>query len=390
MFEVFASSTAVAAVPVIIWLGLLLTPWRPWSTRERLEADDDTHRSADLDGITVLIPARNEADTLAATLAALQSQGLGLQVLVIDDQSTDDTAAIAARFAGVRVISGQPLPQGWTGKLWALEQGKLRVRTAITLLLDADIQLQPGLLATLLAFKRREQLHFVSLMADLRRSGFWDCLLLPAFVYYFKLLYPFALSNGRSRYVAAAAGGCVLVDTEVLRRVGAFACLRNALIDDCALARQVKNAGFRTWIGLSRDVISLRPYTSLSSIHDMVARTAFTQLGYSTWLLLGVTLIFLLAYGAPLALLNVAVDRPWALLAWAAMTLSYLPILRYYRMSPLWALLLPLTALLYLGMTWSSAFRYWRGIRSQWKGRRYALPTHHALEKSASDADTPS
>lgn len=393
MFEVFAHSTAMIALPVIIWLGVLLAPWRPWSTRERLEADDDTHRPADLNGITVLIPARNEADTLVTTLAALQRQGLGLQVVVIDDQSTDGTATVAAGFAGVRVISGQPLPQGWTGKLWALEQGRSRVRTPITLLLDADIQLQPGLLSTLLAFKRREQLHFVSLMADLRRSSFWDCLLLPAFVYYFKLLYPFGLSNARSRYVAAAAGGCVLVDTEVLRRIDAFACLGDALIDDCALARQVKNAGYRTWTGLSRDVISLRPYGSLTSIHDMVARTAFTQLGYSTWLLLGVTLMFILAYGAPLALLGVPVDRPWALLAWAAMTLTYLPILRYYRISPLWALLLPLTALLYLGMTWSSALRYWRGIRSQWKGRRYSmdpLPSRPTLDKAPSDADTPS
>jgi hopene-associated glycosyltransferase HpnB len=393
MLEILVHSTAVTAVPVIIWLGVLLAPWRPWSTRERLEVDAQGRRAADLSDVTVLIPARNEADALPATLAALQCQGHGLQVVVIDDQSSDGTATIAAGFPGARVVSAQPLPAGWTGKLWALEQGKSQVRTSITLLLDADIQLQPGLLATLLAFKRRERLHFVSLMADLRRSGFWDCLLLPAFVYYFKLLYPFALSNARSRHVAAAAGGCVLVDTEVLRRVGAFACLRDALIDDCALARQVKNAGYRSWMGLSRDVISLRPYGSLTSIHDMVARTAFTQLGYSVWLLLGVTLIFMVAYGAPFVLLDVPIDRPWALIAWAAMTLSYLPILRYYRMSPLWALLLPLSAALYLGMTWSSAIRYWRGVRSQWKGRRYtpdSLRTRRTLEKTPSDADTPS
>ncbi|MDB5979793.1 MAG: hypothetical protein JWQ69_808 [Pseudomonas sp.] len=391
MLEVLAHSTAVTAVPVIIWLGVLLAPWRPWSTRERLEADDEIHQPADLSDITVLIPARNEADSLPATLAALQCQGHGLQVVVIDDQSSDGTATIAAGFPGTRVVSGQPLPQGWTGKLWALEQGKSQVRTSITLLLDADIQLQPGLLSTLLAFKHRERVQLVSLMADLRRSGFWDYLLLPAFVYYFKLLYPFALSNTRQRHVAAAAGGCVLVDTEVLRCIGAFVCLRDALIDDCALARQVKNAGFRTWMGLSRDVISLRPYGSLTSIHDMVARTAFTQLGYSAWLLLGVTLVFILAYGVPFAVLAEPSERPWALIAWAAMTLSYLPILRYYRMSPLWAFLLPLSAVLYLGMTWSSAIRYWRGIRSQWKGRRYtpdSLRTRRTLEKAPSDADT--
>jgi hopene-associated glycosyltransferase HpnB len=270
------------------------------------------------------------------------------------------------------VVSGQPLPEGWAGKLWALEQGKSHVDTPLTLLLDADIQLLPGLLPALLALKQREQRQFVSLMADLRRTSFWDRLLLPAFVYYFKLLYPFALSNSRHRHIAAAAGGCVLVDTQVLERIGAFNCLRNALIDDCSLARQVKNAGYRTWLGLSRSVISLRPYTSLKSIHEMVARSAFTQLGYSTPVLLLITVVFLLAYAGPFALLSVPAAQPWALLAWGAMTLSYLPILRYYGMSPLWALLLPVSAAFYLSMTWSSAIRYWRGVRSRWKGRVYS------------------
>jgi hopene-associated glycosyltransferase HpnB len=360
-----------ASIPALMWIGLLLLPWRPWSTREQLEADVHATPAADLAEITVLIPARNEAEVIGATLAALQVQGIGLNVVVIDDQSSDATVQTAAAYPNTRVISGQPLPEGWAGKLWALEQGMAHVHTAMTLLLDADIQLQPGLLGSLLAHKQREGRQFVSLMADLRRRSFWDRLLLPVFVYYFKLLYPFSLSNSRSRHVAAAAGGCVLVDTQVLRQVGAFASLRDALIDDCALARQVKNAGFSTWLGLSRDVVSLRPYGSLGSIHDMVARSAFTQLGYSTLLLLVVTAVFALAYGLPFVLLGFAHVWPLGLLAWVAMTLSYLPVLRYYRMSPLWALLLPLSAVLYLGMTWSSALRYWRGIRSRWKGRTY-------------------
>ncbi|MFJ3486943.1 glycosyltransferase [Pseudomonas sp. NPDC090202] len=364
-------SSAFALLPLIIWGAVLLAPWRPWSTRERLEVEAPPATAPDLSQITVLIPARNEASVLGATLDALQQQGLGLQIRVIDDQSDDTTAQIASGFANTRVIHGQPLPEGWAGKLWALEQGKSQVHTPMTLLLDADIQLQPGLLATLLAFKQREGKQFVSLIADLRRSSFWDCLLLPAFVYYFKLLYPFALSNSRFRHVAAAAGGCVLVDTAVLQRVGAFGCLRDALIDDCALARQVKNAGHSTWLGLSRDVISLRPYGTLGSIHDMVARSAFTQLGYSTPLLLGVTLVFLIAYAGPFVLLASTVYRPWALAAWLTMTVGYLPILRYYRMPLAWALLLPLSAAFYLGMTWSSALRYWRGVRSRWKGRVY-------------------
>lgn len=360
-----------ALVAAVMWIGLLLVPWRPWSTRERLEADP-TAEGIDLSEITVLIPARNEAEVIFTVLAGLRGQGEGLQVIVVDDQSDDATAAIAASFPHTRVIAGQPLPPGWAGKLWALEQGSRQVQTPMTLLLDADIQLQPGLLPTLLEHKRREQRQLVSLMADLRRTSLWDHLLLPVFVYYFKLLYPFSLSNSRNRLVAAAAGGCILVDTEVLHRIGAFASLRDALIDDCTLARQVKQAGYRTWIGLSRDVVSLRAYGSLGSIHHMVARSAFTQLGYSTAMLLLVTAVFALAFGAPLALLAAPHEWPLAWAAWIAMTISYLPMLRYYRMSWGWALLLPLSALLYLGMTWSSAIRYWRGVRSQWKGRVYS------------------
>ncbi|WP_425480244.1 glycosyltransferase [Dyella monticola] len=359
-----------ASLPALMWVGLLLTPWRPWSTRERIEADPHA-ASVDLSQITVLIPARNEADVIGLTLSGLQAQGSGLQIIVVDDQSTDDTGNIAAAFPNVRVIGGQPLPQGWAGKLWALEQGNAHVHTPMTLLLDADIQLQPGLLPALLAHKQHDNRQFVSLMADLRRTSFWDRLLLPAFVYYFKLLYPFSISNSSSRLVAAAAGGCILVDTQALQQAGAFASLRNALIDDCTLARQIKNAGYRTWLGLSRGVVSLRPYGNLRSIHDMVARSAFTQLGYSTLLLLVVTVLFAIAYGLPFAMLGSPAWR-LGLLALAAMMLSYVPMLRYYHMRLAWALLLPLGAVLYLGMTWSSAIRYWRGVRSKWKDRTYS------------------
>ncbi|MDE0853559.1 MAG: glycosyltransferase [Nevskia sp.] len=362
----------LAAPAAVIWFGTLLAPWRPWSTRERIEPDADAAREADLSDITVLIPARNEAQVIGTTLSGLRAQGRGLNVVVVDDQSGDATASIAASFASTRVISGKPLPAGWAGKLWALEQGKAEVRTPLTLLLDADIELRPGLLAALLRHKRAQGLHFVSLMADLRRTSFWDRLLLPAFVYYFKLLYPFALSNSRFRHVAAAAGGCVLVDTAALHMAGAFASLRGALIDDCTLARQIKNSGHRTWVGLSRGVVSLRPYGSLGSIHEMVARSAFTQLHYSRLLLLAVTLIFAAAYWLPLAGLFVPGARGLAAAALVAMMLGYWPTLRYYGMSPLWLLLTPLGATLYLAMTWSSAIRYWRGVRSRWKDRVYA------------------
>ena len=367
-----AEALWLAAPAAVIWFGTLLAPWFPWSTRERIEADASAEPDPDLRQVTVLIPARNEAEVIGTTLAGLRAQGPGLQVVLVDDQSTDDTARIALSFPGVRVISGQPLPAGWAGKLWALEQGRAEVRTPLTLLLDADIELRPGLLAALLRRKREQRLNFVSLMADLRRTSFWDRLLLPAFVYYFKLLYPFALSNSRFRYVAAAAGGCVLVDSAALRNVGAFASLRGALIDDCTLARQVKGASYRTWVGMSRGVVSLRPYGDLRSIHDMVARSAFTQLHYSSLLLLAVTLIFACAYWLPLAGLFVPGARALSALALLAMALGYWPTLRYYGLSPLWLLLKPLGATLYIGMTWSSAIRYWRGVRSRWKDRVYA------------------
>lgn len=365
------ASLWLAAPAAAMWLGNLLQPWRSWSTRERIEPDAGAAAAADLSGITVLIPARNEAEVIGTTLAGLQAQGQGLRVVVVDDQSSDGTARIAASFPNVRVVSGKPLPAGWAGKLWALEQGKAEVATPMTLLLDADIELRPGLLAALLRFKQADGRNFVSLMADLRRTSFWDRLLLPAFVYYFKLLYPFALSNSSFRHVAAAAGGCVLVDTAALQGAGAFASLRGALIDDCTLARKVKDAGNRTWVGLSRGVVSLRPYGSLRSIHDMVARSAFTQLRYSTLLLLLVTAVFIAAYWLPLAALLLPGARVPAAIGLAAMMLAYWPTLRYYGMSPLWLLLAPLGASLYLAMTWSSAIRYWRGVRSRWKDRVY-------------------
>lgn len=355
-----------------LWGGLLLLPWRPWMNREKLEAKAQGPL-IDLSTVTVLMPARDEASVIGLSLAGLREQGRDLSVVVIDDQSSDATAENARRW-GADVLDGTPLPVGWAGKLWALEQGLQRVRTPLTLLLDADIQLAPGMLQALLQHKRQHGLHFVSLMADLRRTTFWDRLLLPAFVYYFKLLYPFGLSNSRSTIVAAAAGGCILVDTDVLQKIGGFASLRDSLIDDCSLARHVKNAGFRTWIGLSRGVVSLRPYGALSSIHEMVARSAYTQLRYSPLLLVAVTLFFAIAYWIPLiAFLQApAPANMVALFAMLAMMISYLPILYYYREPPYFALLLPFTGSLYLAMTWSSALRYFRGVRSNWRGRRYA------------------
>lgn len=356
------------------WLAILALPWQPWRMRERFVADRSAV-DADLSDITVLIPARNEAATLARTLAALERQGRGLGCIVVDDGSADGTAAVAraADLANLTVIEGETMPAGWTGKLWALEQARQRAGAPRLLLLDADIEIAPGTIAALRERAVAESLGLVSLMAALRMESPVERLLMPAFIYFFKLLYPFALSNRGSRYVAAAAGGCVLLDGATLDRIGGFASLRDAVIDDCTLARCFRDAGARTWVGVTRDAVSLRGYDRLAPIHAMVARTAYTQLYCSPWLLAGCTLAMgLMFIVAPVGLLvGDAAVRGIAALALVAMAASYLPTLRYYGRSPAWVVALPLIGVLYLGMTWSSALRYWRGVRTAWRGRVY-------------------
>ncbi|MBI4006088.1 MAG: glycosyltransferase, partial [Gammaproteobacteria bacterium] len=260
----------------IVWTIILILPWRPWSTRESLDADPSLQ--LDLSCITVLIPARNEQLVIADTLDALLKQGQGLRIILIDDQSADDTVETARQkeFENLQIINGNNNPDGWTGKLWALEQGRHLVNTDLILLLDADIRLQPGTIAKLLSKLNREQLDMISLMACLRMKYFWEKLLIPAFIFFYKLLYPFQLSNSTSRYVAAAAGGCILIKTSALSEIGGFGSLKECLIDDCALARKIKNNNGKIWIGLTHSAISLRHYEYLQSIWDMVTRTAFT------------------------------------------------------------------------------------------------------------------
>ena len=366
----------LATVPgAVLWLIILLLPWRPWSTRERLESGP-SFEPVDLSGITVLIPARNEARGIGRTLTALERQGPGLEIVLIDDQSVDDTAgtARAAGPAGMRVIEGKPLPDGWTGKLWALEQGVAEIDTRYTLLLDADIEISDGIVGRMLELLRARNVKMVSLMATLSMVGLWEKLLMPSFIYFFKLLYPFHIANSSSSRVAAAAGGIVLVETGVLREIGGFAALKDELIDDCALAAKIKAAGHGTWVGLSHSVVSHRRYPTLRSIWNMVARTAYTQLQYSRALLVGCVLALLWTFVLPVAGLFAPdpMARAAAIIAGVAAAVTYMPTLIYYRRSPAWALLLPIIGALYLAMTVDSAYRFSRGIRSEWRGRVYA------------------
>ena len=370
------TTTWLALCGFLIWLSILLLPWRPWSTREALDADPSINTvSGD---VSVLIPARNEEDVIFRTLSSLKQQGDLREIILINDQSDDATVAQARKSecSNLNIIEGDTLEAGWSGKLWALEQGRQLVKSKYCLLLDADIELEPNTIPTLVSRMESDELDMISLMAYLRMQSTWELLLMPAFIYFFKLLYPFALANSKSRLIAAAAGGCILIKTERLEKIGGFAALKDALIDDCSLARKVKNSGARTWLGLTHSAISHRQYDTLDTIWDMVARTAYTQLLYSPALLLLCTLLMGLAFIVPVTSIFV-MNLPNALisiLACLLMMISYLPVLRYYRRNPLWALTLPLTGVLYLCMTWTSAMRHWRGTGAVWKNRAYARP----------------
>jgi hopene-associated glycosyltransferase HpnB len=365
----------LAAAGALIWLAILLLPWRPWDTREFMDSASASPE-ADLSDITALIPARNEGQVIGTTLSSLQAQGRNLAIVLVDDRSTDGTAASAQALAGknLRIISGELLPADWSGKLWALEQGFRHVETPLTLLIDADIELHPGIVAILRQKLKENPLHFISLMAEMRMVSLWERLLMPSFVYFFKMLYPFRLSNSGFTGVAAAAGGCILLETRLIKEIGGFKAIRNELIDDCALAKRVKLRGYRTWVGLTHSVRSLRSYENLAGIWNMVARTAFCQLHYSAILLVGTTVVMLTVFWLPIVGLffQPASAKVISAGALGAMILSYLPILKFYRQSRGWALALPLIATLYLAMTWTSAIRFWNGAGSPWKGRFYA------------------
>ena len=363
-----------------VWLIVAALPWRPWSTRERLDAGHGPAADVpDLSAVTVLIPAREERSYVARTLKSVAAQGPVHRIVLVDDQSTDGTAeaALACGLDKLLLVPGSTLPAGWTGKMWALEQGRKFVDTPAVLLLDADIELRAGTLDALLSKMRTEDLALVSLMARLRMRNFWEKLLMPAFIYFFKLLYPFRLSNSESRLVAAAAGGCILMRSDVLKQLGGFDAVRNEIIDDCALARRVKAAGLRTWLGLTHSAVSQRHYEELRSIWDMVARTAYAQLRYSPVRLTACSFLMALVFVVPLTVLFLgdamanAVAAPSLLL----MMGTYLPTLRYYGLSPLWSAAMPLIAVLFLLMTWTSAWRHWRGTGAQWKNRAYSGAT---------------
>ena len=365
----------IAVAAAIIWFSILLAPWRAWSTRERL--DDGIGESTDeLSDVAVLIPARNESGTITETLQWVAKQGDQVSITLVDDQSDDGTGARAraANIPSLQILDGAPLPAGWSGKVWALEQGRRGISRPFTVLLDADISLSPGVLPALREKMSDADVGLVSVMVELARDGFWATLLHPAFVYFFKLLYPFRLSNARGGFIAAAAGGCIMIRTRVLEEIGGFGALKDALIDDCALAKLVKLRGYRTWLGLTRKAVSRRESGRLSLVWQMVVRSAYTQLHYSPWWLLVCTVLMITAFLGPLVGLLSPVSWVQALgvATLMAMIASYAPTLRYYDLSYWWGLAMPGIGVLFLLMTWHSAIRFWCGRGTTWKGRHYS------------------
>jgi hopene-associated glycosyltransferase HpnB len=365
----------LAALSTLLWVGFALLFWGRWSNQEVLDAMEGFDGDAALEEITVLIPARNEAEVIQQTLKSVSEQGPGLKIVLIDDHSEDATVEKARQIthSNLRVVQSAPLPGGWGGKLWALEQGRLHVTTPYTLFLDADIELARGIVKTLREKMDRQGIPFLSLMAVPSMSSSWEKLLMPAFVYFFKVLYPFRRVNSQQTRVAAAAGGCILVESRLLDQIGGFESIRSAVIDDCALAGRVKSQGFKIWLGLTHSVKGVRGYQDLKQIWDMVARTAFDQLHYAVGLLVLCTLVMVLVYQVPVLMVvstNILI-RYLSMGSLVIMVLTYVPILRFYDRSWAWALCLPLIAALFLAMTWTSAIRYWRGERTRWKGRVY-------------------
>ena len=373
-------TVVLAALSLAIWLYLLL--FRGFFWRARLPAP--AAPPARWPSVVAVVPARNEAAVVGEAVSSLLSQDYPgrFSIMLVDDHSDDGTAAIAREAAAragkserLTVTGAQPLPQGWTGKLWALAEGVRQVEAGgdtpeLFLFTDADIAHHPSNLAELVARLEAERRDLVSLMVRLRCRSWAERLMIPAFVFFFAMLYPFAWSNDPHRSTAAAAGGCVLLRRSAYRRIGGFAALRGALIDDCALAKAVKESGGAIWLGLTQRTQSLRPYPAIGDIWRMVARTAYAQLRYSPLLLLGTVLGLALTYLVPPALAFAGGAAGWlAVAAWAAMSLSYLPMVLFYGLSPLWAPLLPATSLVYLAATLDSARRYWQGAGGEWKGR---------------------
>lgn len=375
MFKI--SLDAIAIISFLIWCWLLTAHGLFWRSTPVL---DRKKRPSGGAKVAVVIPARDEAEAIHRSLTSLLSQDYPgeLSIILVDDNSTDGTGEIAQQLADrdprLTILRGKPLAPGWSGKLWAVSQGlqhPAAIAADYVLLTDADIAHEPSHISSLIAKAEAENLDLVSEMVRLHCDTLPERALIPAFIFFFQMLYPFAWANDPKKKLAAAAGGTILVSRAALNRIDGVNRIRHHLIDDVALAREVKREG-KIWLGHAEEATSLRIYKDSNEIWNMIARTAYVQLNHSPLLLLGTCIGMLLLYLAP-PLLPLAGGRQGllGLLVWAMMALSFQPTLRRYRRSPLWGFALPLIALFYLGATLASAIRHYRGKGGAWKNRVY-------------------
>jgi hopene-associated glycosyltransferase HpnB len=372
-------ATSVAVLTLLTWSYLTLARGFFWRLKEAKPAtsDNDGFRG----GVVAIVPARNEAELIGRAVASLLNQRMAMPVLLVDDESTDGTADVArcaAEKAGkpdaLIVIQSKPLPAGWTGKLWSMHQGIERARAlnpTWLLLADADVLHGPDAVSDLGHIASQGPYDLVSFMVKLHCESLAERLLIPAFVYFFFMLYPPAWIRQGRRSTAGAAGGCILVRAETLERSGGLESIRDAVIDDCSLASLMKQHGGRLWIGPTEQSRSVRRYKTFSDVERMISRTAFYQLKHSSLLLLCTIAGMVITYLAPplLLLTRSRLTIITGAAAWAAMTITYSNMVRYYRLNPAWALTLPLAAMFYLGATIHSAVKYWNGRGGEWKGR---------------------
>ena len=373
--------TVVAIICVAIWAYLLCARGMYW----RAGVHDAT-RIAGVPGVwptvAVVIPARNKSECIALSVQSLLRQDYRgpFTVVVVDDDSDDSTGAVATVAAAgdrrLSVIRTTGPAAGWTGKLWAVSQGIAAAEAShpeYLLLTDADIEHAPDTLSWLVSQSMAGRFVLTSLMAKLRCVNLAEKIHVPAFIYFFQMLYPFAWVARADSSTAAAAGGCMLVRADALASVGGIASIRGALIDDCSLGAKLKTVG-PIWLGLTNRVQSIRPYPTFADVARMVTRSAYSQLRYSLLALTATTLGMAITFVAPLmlALFASGLPRYLGLLAWAAMSLSFVPTLLYYRLSPIWSAALPGIALLYMSYTLQSAYQHFRRRGGQWKGRVHA------------------
>ena len=379
------TANLIALSALLVWIYLVVARGGFWLANDR---EPEVAATAERVSVAVVIPARNEAEGIGETIQSLLRQDYpgALSIVVVDDQSTDGTADAARRAAEaaggmdcVIILSGAPLPDGWTGKVWALKQGIDHAQKSpptYVLLTDADIVYARDALTKLVSGSVAGGLVLNSRMVKLRCESFAERALIPAFIFFFQMLFPFAWVRRQNYVTAAAAGGCMLVRIDALRAAGGIETIRGELIDDCALASVMKKQG-PILLALAEQIRSIRAYPRISDIRLMVVRSAYAQLRYSPLILAGTVAGMMLTYIAPVAfaLFGQGVAQALGFLTWGIMAIAFQPTLRLYRLSPLWGLLLPAIALCYMAFTLDSAYQTVLGRGGFWKGRVQAKKT---------------